>query len=46
MKFARRFRNWLSVRRTASQLDKLSNQVLDDIGLTRYDVHMIGHRHI
>ncbi|WP_099867777.1 DUF1127 domain-containing protein [Pararhizobium haloflavum] len=38
-------RAWLNHRRTMSQLRGLSNEALEDIGLTRYDVtHTFGSR--
>lgn len=42
MKIGRSFRGWLDARRTMSQLNSLSNQTLDDIGLTRYDIRVIA----
>lgn len=35
-------RAWLSRRRTLRQLQSLSNEALDDIGLTRFDVNRAG----
>lgn len=32
-------RSWLSRRRTLNTLRSLSNETLDDIGLTRFDVN-------
>lgn len=32
-------RNWFSRRRTLGQLHALSNETLQDIGLTRFDVN-------
>lgn len=44
MKIGRNFRTWLDARRTVTQLNRLSNQTLDDIGLTRYDIREIANR--
>ena len=44
MKIGRNFRGWLDARRTISQLNRLSNQTLDDIGLTRYDIRELAKR--
>ena len=44
MKIGRSFRGWLDARRTMNQLNRLSNQTLDDIGLTRYDIREIANR--
>lgn len=32
-------RNWMKTRRTTNELAALSNEALDDIGLTRFDIH-------
>ena len=37
-------KNWLSYRRTISELGGLSNQALNDIGLTRYDIRHVAAR--
>jgi uncharacterized protein YjiS (DUF1127 family) len=37
-------KNWISYRRTMSELGNLSNQALSDIGLTRYDIRNIASR--
>jgi uncharacterized protein YjiS (DUF1127 family) len=36
--------NWISYRRTMNELGNLSNQALNDIGLTRYDIRHIAAR--
>jgi uncharacterized protein YjiS (DUF1127 family) len=36
--------NWLSYRRTINELGNLSNQALNDIGLTRYDIRHVAAR--
>lgn len=36
--------NWLSYRRTINELGNLSNQALNDIGLTRYDIRNVAAR--
>jgi uncharacterized protein YjiS (DUF1127 family) len=40
MKFLHNARSWFSQRRTMNELRNLSNEALDDIGLTRFDVNM------
>ena len=35
---------WISYRRTVNELSNLSNQALNDIGLTRYDIRHIAAR--
>lgn len=37
-------KNWMSYRRTISELGNLSNQALSDIGITRYDIRNIAAR--
>ncbi len=37
-------KNWISYRRTMNELGTLSNQALNDIGLTRYDIRSIAAR--
>lgn len=37
-------KNWISYRRTMSELGNLSNQALSDIGITRYDIRNIATR--
>ncbi|HEX2146464.1 MAG TPA: DUF1127 domain-containing protein [Pseudorhizobium sp.] len=37
-------KNWLSYRRTINELGSLSNQALNDIGLTRYDIRHVASR--
>ena len=37
-------KNWLSYRRTVNELGSLSNQALNDIGLTRYDIRHVAAR--
>ncbi|NVP56036.1 DUF1127 domain-containing protein [Rhizobium subbaraonis] len=37
-------KNWLSYRRTLSELGNLSSHTLSDIGLTRYDIRGIAAR--
>jgi len=45
MKIGRNLRKWLDARRTMTELDRLSNQTLSDIGITRYDIrHIAGRR--
>ncbi len=44
MKIGRNFRSWLDARRTVNELNRLSNQTLDDIGLTRYDIRELAGR--
>jgi uncharacterized protein YjiS (DUF1127 family) len=38
-------KNWLSYRRTISELSNLPSHTLSDIGLTRYDIRMVAARH-
>ncbi|OHV81760.1 DUF1127 domain-containing protein [Rhizobium sp. LCM 4573] len=35
---------WINYRRTVNELSNLSNQALNDIGLTRYDIRHIAAR--
>lgn len=37
-------KNWISYRRTMNELGSLSNQALNDIGLTRYDIRNVAAR--
>lgn len=37
-------KNWMSYRRTMSELASLSNQALSDIGITRYEIRNIASR--
>lgn len=37
-------KKWLSYRRTMNELTNLSNQALNDIGLTRYDIRNVAAR--
>lgn len=37
-------RKWLAYRRTMNELGSLSNQALNDIGLTRYDIRDVAAR--
>jgi uncharacterized protein YjiS (DUF1127 family) len=37
-------KNWMSYRRTMSELGNLSNQTLSDIGITRYEIRNIANR--
>lgn len=44
MKLARNVRGWFAARRTMKELNSLSNQTLNDIGLTRHDIRQIASR--
>lgn len=44
MKIFRNARNWYATRRTMSELQGLSNETLNDIGITRYDIRLIATR--
>ncbi|MBD9386814.1 DUF1127 domain-containing protein [Rhizobium sp. CG4] len=37
-------KNWISYRRTLNELGGLSNQALNDIGLTRHDIRNVAAR--
>jgi uncharacterized protein YjiS (DUF1127 family) len=37
-------KNWMSYRRTLSELGSLSNQTLSDIGISRYEIRNIANR--
>jgi len=37
-------KNWLSYRRTMTELANLPNHTLNDIGLTRYDIRTVANR--
>lgn len=37
-------KSWLNYRRTMNELGGLSNQALNDIGLTRYDIRRVAAR--
>jgi uncharacterized protein YjiS (DUF1127 family) len=37
-------KNWISYRRTINELGGLSNQALNDIGLTRHDIRNVAAR--
>lgn len=44
MRIGRNLRKWLDARRTITELDRLSNETLSDIGITRYDIHHFSNR--
>jgi len=39
-------KNWMSYRRTMSELGNLSSQTLNDIGVTRYEIRNIAARSV
>ncbi|MGN6549413.1 MAG: DUF1127 domain-containing protein [Pararhizobium sp.] len=44
MKIFRSARSWYAARRTMNELQGLSNETLNDIGITRYDIRLIANR--
>jgi uncharacterized protein YjiS (DUF1127 family) len=41
MNLIRSYRNWRSYRRTVSELGRLSNRQLDDVGISRFEIEQI-----
>lgn len=42
MNLIRNFRNWRRYRDTVNELSRLSNRELNDLGITRADIHGIA----
>jgi uncharacterized protein YjiS (DUF1127 family) len=42
MNLIRNFRNWRRYRETVSELSRLSNRELNDLGITRSEIHGIA----
>ncbi|WP_084496468.1 DUF1127 domain-containing protein [Aquamicrobium defluvii] len=41
MNLIRSYRNWRSYRKTMSELGRLSNRQLDDVGISRFEIEQI-----
>jgi uncharacterized protein YjiS (DUF1127 family) len=46
MKLLRNYRNWRRYRETVSELNRLSNYELTDLGITRSDIPSVARRSI
>ena len=46
MNLIRSYRNWRSYRQTVSELDRLSNRELLDLGIDRSDIRAIARRSV
>ncbi|PZN48690.1 MAG: DUF1127 domain-containing protein [Proteobacteria bacterium] len=44
MRLIRNYRNWLAYRETVSELGRLSNRQLQDLGITRDEIRSIAKR--
>lgn len=46
MNLIRDFRNWRRYRETVTELNRLSNRELADLGINRYDIHSVARKAI
>ncbi len=46
MNLIRNYRNWRRYRETVSELDRLSNRELADLGMTRSDIPFIARKSV
>ena len=46
MNLIRNYRNWRSYRETVSELGRLSNRGLDDLGINRSDIRAVARKSI
>ncbi|MEP9371637.1 DUF1127 domain-containing protein [Mesorhizobium sp. KR1-2] len=46
MNILRNFRNWRRYRETVSELSRLSNRELNDLGISRSEIHSVARRSI
>ena len=46
MNLIRNYRNWRRYRDTVSELSRLSNRELNDLGIARSDIHMVARKSI
>ncbi|PWJ79417.1 uncharacterized protein YjiS (DUF1127 family) [Pseudaminobacter salicylatoxidans] len=46
MNILRNFRNWRRYRETVSELSRLSNRELNDLGINRSEIHSVARRSI
>ena len=44
MNLIRNYRNWRRYRETVKQLDRLSTRELDDLGISRSEIHMVARK--
>ena len=44
MGIARNFNNWMKYRQTVSELDRMSNRKLGDLGINREDIRHIARK--
>jgi uncharacterized protein YjiS (DUF1127 family) len=42
MNFAQSYKNWRTYRNTVSELDRLSNRDLSDLGISRADIRRVA----
>ena len=46
MNILRNFRNWRRYRDTVSELSRLSNRELNDLGISRSEIHSVARRSV
>ncbi|MEP9398161.1 DUF1127 domain-containing protein [Mesorhizobium sp. KR2-14] len=46
MNILRNFRNWRRYRETVSELSRLSNRELNDLGISRSEIHSVARRSV
>lgn len=46
MSLIRNFRNWRRYRETVTELNRLSNRELADLGINRHDIHAVARKAI
>jgi uncharacterized protein YjiS (DUF1127 family) len=44
MNLIRNYRNWRRYRNTVNELSRLTNRELNDLGITRGDIHFVARR--
>ncbi len=44
MNLIRNYRNWRRYRETVSELNRLSNRELNDLGISRSDIHSVARK--
>ena len=46
MNLIRNYRNWRTYRQTVTELDRLTNRGLDDLGIVRSDIRAVARKSI
>ena len=46
MNLIRNYRNWRRYRETVSELSRLSNRELNDLGISRSDIHFVARKSV